>query len=152
MMLAAMLAMVLFAASPAMAHAVAVGGDFDGDGVFDEFDVDDDNDGIFDEDELVFLGDLDLDGVLDEFDVDDDNDGIFDEDEGAVAVAGDAGLQFQESDQTIAVAAQQINTGDAIAVSGDVGSASAASIEQELDVSVDATQNGFQSGGFDDDF
>lgn len=113
MLLAAMLAMALVAASPAMAHTVAVGGDvsgdFDGDGVFDEFDVDDDNDGILDE--LEFSGDG--------------------------AVAGDVDLDFVDASQTAAVSVVQTQTGDATATSGDVGSAASAEISNELDVSVE---------------
>ncbi|MBX2836567.1 MAG: OmpA family protein [Gammaproteobacteria bacterium] len=54
----------------------ASGGDFDGDGIPDDVDVDDDNDGI--EDSIEGLGDNDADGVVNCLDLDSDNDGITD--------------------------------------------------------------------------
>ncbi|NEW79677.1 MAG: LamG domain-containing protein [Gelidibacter sp.] len=61
--------------------------DSDGDGIFDNIDIDDDNDGIKDTDEEIFCRnspfaitgtpcDTDTDGVPDVFDLDSDNDGI----------------------------------------------------------------------------
>ncbi len=54
--------------------------DTDGDGIYDETDLDDDDDGILD---LVEgIGDSDLDGVINSLDLDSDNDGIPDNIEG----------------------------------------------------------------------
>ncbi|MFK7983625.1 MAG: hypothetical protein AB8G86_26850, partial [Saprospiraceae bacterium] len=55
--------------------------DTDGDGIFDEIDLDDDNDGISDSLEMEMAlnnGDTDQDGIPDNVDADSDNDGISD--------------------------------------------------------------------------
>ncbi len=65
----------------------------------------------------------------------------------ANAVAGDVQVQYQECTQLIQVLGQQGQYGDAGAVSGDLGSASASKIAQELGISVDAVQNCLQAGG-----
>lgn len=54
--------------------------DSDGDGIYDETDIDDDNDGILDT--VEGIGDTDLDGVINSLDLDADNDGIPDNIEG----------------------------------------------------------------------
>ena len=65
----------------------------------------------------------------------------------ATAVGGDVQVQYQECTQLITALGQQTNTGSATGVSGDLGSASAATIAQELGISVDAVQNCLQAGG-----
>ena len=50
------------------------------------------------------------------------------------AVGGDVDLQFVDASQTQTAAALQVNTGDATAVSGNVGSAADASIDQSLTI------------------
>ncbi|QYJ15752.1 hypothetical protein Rxycam_01580 [Rubrobacter xylanophilus DSM 9941] len=65
----------------------------------------------------------------------------------ANAVGGDVQVQYQECTQLIQALGAQGQYGDATAVSGDIGSASAASIAQELGISVDAVQNCLQAGG-----
>ena len=50
------------------------------------------------------------------------------------AVGGDVDLQFVDASQTQAAAALQVNTGDATAVSGNVGSAADTSIDQSLTI------------------
>ena len=65
----------------------------------------------------------------------------------ANAVAGDVQVQYQECTQLITALGQQTNTGDATSVSGDIGSASASEIAQELGISVEAVQNCLQAGG-----
>ncbi|BBL80021.1 hypothetical protein RxyAA322_18750 [Rubrobacter xylanophilus] len=65
----------------------------------------------------------------------------------ANAVGGDVQVQYQECTQLIQAIGGQVQYGDATAVSGDIGSASAASIAQELGISVDAVQNCLQAGG-----
>ncbi|TAI46698.1 HYR domain-containing protein [Flagellimonas allohymeniacidonis] len=54
--------------------------DTDGDGVYDESDLDDDDDGILDA--VEGIGDSDLDGIINSLDLDSDNDGIPDNVEG----------------------------------------------------------------------
>jgi hypothetical protein len=65
----------------------------------------------------------------------------------ANAVAGDVQVQYQECTQLIQALGEQGQYGDAGAVSGDIGSASAAEIAQELGISVEAVQNCLQAGG-----
>ncbi len=55
--------------------------DTDGDGMFDDEDMDDDNDGIPDDIEGNGLVDTDSDGIPDSLDLDSDNDGLMDVDE-----------------------------------------------------------------------
>ncbi|ABG05617.1 hypothetical protein Rxyl_2700 [Rubrobacter xylanophilus DSM 9941] len=64
----------------------------------------------------------------------------------ANAVGGDVQIQDQDCAQVISVLGQQAQYGDAGAVSGDIGSAAAADIAQELGISVDAVQNCLQAG------
>ncbi|MCA3749558.1 MAG: LPXTG cell wall anchor domain-containing protein [Rubrobacter sp.] len=68
-------------------------------------------------------------------------------DGGATATAGDVQIQYQDCDQVVAAAAEQLNTGDAGAVSGDVSAAAAAQIAQKLGISVGAVQNCLQAAG-----
>ncbi len=63
--------------------------DTDGDGIFDDIDLDDDNDGIPDADEGNGVLDTDGDGVPDSQDLDSDNDGLLD-----VAEGGNASLDI----------------------------------------------------------
>ncbi|BBL79877.1 hypothetical protein RxyAA322_17310 [Rubrobacter xylanophilus] len=65
---------------------------------------------------------------------------------GATAVAGDVQVQYQDCDQVVAAAAEQLNAGDVGAVSGDIGSAAASEIAQELGISVGVVQSCLQSG------
>jgi hypothetical protein len=107
MLLAAMLAMVLVAAAPAMAQATVISNDSDG--------FDDDNFGLFDDD--------------------------FDNSSTVVLNAS----------QTQVADVSQVNTGDANAVADD-GSVAVATVDQELFVEQDATQQVVASGfGFDGD-
>lgn len=94
MMLAAMLAMMLVAASPAMADVVAVSGDFD-----------DDNGGIFDGDDVEFnavsqnvIGEINATGHQR---VDADNS----------AVAGGDAVAVQEVDAELGVSVEVVNAG-----------------------------------------
>ncbi|QYJ15753.1 hypothetical protein Rxycam_01581 [Rubrobacter xylanophilus DSM 9941] len=64
----------------------------------------------------------------------------------ANAVGGDVQIQSQTCDQVVAVLGQQGQYGDAGAVSGDIGSAAAADIAQQLGISVEAVQNCLQAG------
>lgn len=61
--------------------------DSDGDGVFDDVDLDDDNDGISDVIEGDGLVDTDDDGIPDSLDLDSDNDGLLDVAEGGNSAA-----------------------------------------------------------------
>ncbi|WP_233451995.1 hypothetical protein [Rubrobacter xylanophilus] len=63
------------------------------------------------------------------------------------AVAGDVQIQDSVCAQVVDAAGGQANLGSSGASSGDIGSASAASIAQELGVSVEAVQNCLQAGG-----
>jgi|GEM_PF-4122046 len=66
---------------------------------------------------------------------------------GATANAGDVQIQYQDCDQIVAAAAEQLNAGDAGAVAGDAGGAAASEIAQELGVSVAAVQSCLQAAG-----
>ncbi|WP_041328353.1 hypothetical protein [Rubrobacter xylanophilus] len=63
------------------------------------------------------------------------------------AVAGDVQIQDSVCTQVVDAAGGQANLGSSGASSGDIGSASAASIAQELGVSVETVQNCLQAGG-----
>ena len=65
----------------------------------------------------------------------------------ANAVGGDVQVQYQECTQLIQALGEQGQYGDSGAVAGDLGSASASEIAQELGISVDAVQNCLQAGG-----
>ncbi|BBL80022.1 hypothetical protein RxyAA322_18760 [Rubrobacter xylanophilus] len=64
----------------------------------------------------------------------------------ANAVGGDVQIQDQTCAQVIQVIGGQAQYGDAGAFSGDLGSAAAADIAQQLGISVDAVQNCLQAG------
>jgi hypothetical protein len=63
------------------------------------------------------------------------------------AVGGDVQIQDSVCTQVVDAAGGQANLGSSGASSGDIGSASAAEIAQELGVSVETVQNCLQAGG-----
>lgn len=63
------------------------------------------------------------------------------------AVAGDVQIQDSVCTQVIDAAGGQANLGSSDAVSGDIGSAAASEIAQQLGVSVETVQNCLQAGG-----
>ncbi|BBL80023.1 hypothetical protein RxyAA322_18770 [Rubrobacter xylanophilus] len=63
------------------------------------------------------------------------------------AVSGDVQVQNSVCAQVVEAAGGQANLGSSGASAGDIGSAAASEIAQELGVSVDAVQNCLQAGG-----
>ncbi len=63
------------------------------------------------------------------------------------AVAGDVQIQDSVCSQVIDAAGSQANLGSSGAASGDIGSAAASDIAQQLGVSVETVQNCLQAGG-----